>query len=61
MSRPHGRWSARAAPGEETLPTHERVAVAIRRTHHRKAEDAMRESAEVARQDTLHHRRTERG
>jgi len=37
----------------ETLPNHERVAVAIRRGHHRKAEDAMREIVEVARADAL--------
>jgi GntR family transcriptional regulator, galactonate operon transcriptional repressor len=37
----------------ETLASHERVAVAIRRGHHRKAEDAMREIVEVARADAL--------
>jgi GntR family transcriptional regulator, galactonate operon transcriptional repressor len=37
----------------EALPNHERVAVAIRRGHHRKAEDAMREIVEVARADAL--------
>jgi DNA-binding FadR family transcriptional regulator len=37
----------------ETLPNHERVALAIRRRHHRKAEEAMREIVEVARQDAL--------
>ncbi|HEY8456798.1 MAG TPA: FadR/GntR family transcriptional regulator [Actinopolymorphaceae bacterium] len=36
---------------KETLPNHERVAVAIRRGHHRKAEEAMREVVEVARAD----------
>ncbi|GAA5045105.1 DNA-binding FadR family transcriptional regulator [Thermocatellispora tengchongensis] len=36
---------------KETLPAHERVAVAIRRHHHRKAEEAMREVVEVARTD----------
>jgi GntR family transcriptional regulator, galactonate operon transcriptional repressor len=36
---------------KETLPNHERVAVAIRRGHHRKAEDAMRDVVEVARAD----------
>jgi DNA-binding FadR family transcriptional regulator len=40
----------------ETLPNHERVAVAIRRGHHRKAEDAMREIVEVARADALRER-----
>ena len=38
----------------QMLPNHERVAVAIRRGHHRKAEDAMREIVEVARDDALH-------
>jgi GntR family transcriptional regulator, galactonate operon transcriptional repressor len=37
----------------ETLPHHERVAVAIRRGHYRKAEDAMREIVEVARAEAL--------
>ncbi|MCG5218253.1 FadR/GntR family transcriptional regulator [Streptosporangium sp. KLBMP 9127] len=36
---------------KDTLPNHERVAVAIRRRHHRKAEEAMREVVEVARTD----------
>ncbi|MGH3490106.1 MAG: FadR/GntR family transcriptional regulator [Actinopolymorphaceae bacterium] len=39
------------AHNKETLPNHERVSVAIRRGHHRKAEDAMREVVEVARAD----------
>ncbi|MCA2221815.1 FadR/GntR family transcriptional regulator [Nonomuraea aurantiaca] len=42
------------AHNKETLPNHERVAVAIRRRHHRKAEEAMREVVEVARADALH-------
>ena len=37
----------------ETLPNHERVALAIRRGHHLKAEAAMREIVEVARDDAL--------
>jgi len=37
----------------ETLANHERVAVAIRRGHHRKAEEAMRDIVEVAREDAL--------
>jgi DNA-binding FadR family transcriptional regulator len=37
----------------DSLANHERVAIAIRRGHHRKAEDAMREIAEVARADAL--------
>jgi GntR family transcriptional regulator, galactonate operon transcriptional repressor len=37
----------------ETLPAHERVAVAIQRGHHHKAEAAMREVVEVARADVL--------
>jgi GntR family galactonate operon transcriptional repressor len=37
----------------ETLPNHERVAQAIRRGHHVKAEAAMREIVEVARDDAL--------
>lgn len=37
----------------ETLPGHERVALAIRRGHHLKAEAAMREIVEVAREDAL--------
>ncbi len=39
---------------KETLPNHERVAIAIRRGHHRKAEQAMRNIVEVARADVLH-------
>jgi GntR family galactonate operon transcriptional repressor len=35
----------------KTLPTHERVALAIRRGHHRKAEEAMRAVVEGARVD----------
>lgn len=38
---------------KETLPNHERVAVAIRHGHHRKAEQAMRDIVEVARADAL--------
>jgi DNA-binding FadR family transcriptional regulator len=37
----------------ETLPNHERVALAISRGHHLKAEAAMREIVEVARDDAL--------
>jgi GntR family transcriptional regulator, galactonate operon transcriptional repressor len=37
----------------ETLPNHERVALAIARGHHLKAEAAMREIVEVARDDAL--------
>jgi DNA-binding FadR family transcriptional regulator len=37
----------------ETLPSHERVALAIRRGHYLKAEAAMREIVEVARDDAL--------
>ena len=37
----------------ETLPNHERAALAIRRGHHLKAEAAMREIVEVARDDAL--------
>jgi GntR family transcriptional regulator, galactonate operon transcriptional repressor len=37
----------------ETLPNHERVALAIRRGHHVKAAEAMREIVEVARDDAL--------
>ncbi|HEY4463789.1 MAG TPA: FCD domain-containing protein, partial [Streptosporangiaceae bacterium] len=37
----------------ETLPHHERVALAIRRGHHLKAEAAMREIVELARTDAL--------
>jgi DNA-binding FadR family transcriptional regulator len=36
---------------KETLPLHERVAQAIRKRHHRRAEDAMREVVEGARYD----------
>jgi DNA-binding FadR family transcriptional regulator len=43
------------AHNKETLPGHERVAVAIRRRHHRKAEDAMRDVVEVARADAEQH------
>ena len=43
-----------------TLPNHERVTVAIRRRHHRKAEEAMREIVEVARQDALRGREERR-
>ena len=39
---------------KETLPNHEVVAVSIVRGHHRKAENAMREIVEVAREDALH-------
>jgi DNA-binding FadR family transcriptional regulator len=38
---------------KETLPNHERVAVAIRQGHRRKAEQAMRDIVEVARADAL--------
>jgi GntR family galactonate operon transcriptional repressor len=41
------------AHNKETLPAHERVAVAIRKRHHRKAEEAMREVVEVARDDAI--------
>ena len=41
----------------ETLANHGRVAVAIRRGHHRKAEDAMREIVEMARADALQEHR----
>jgi len=37
----------------ETLANHERLAVAIQRGHHRKAEEAMRDIVEVARADAL--------
>lgn len=37
----------------ETLPNHDRVAQAIRRGHHLKAEAAMRDIVEVARDDAL--------
>jgi DNA-binding FadR family transcriptional regulator len=47
---PHGHS---AGHNREALPSHERVAVAIRRGHHRKAEEAMREIVEVAREDAL--------
>ncbi|MBB2910349.1 DNA-binding FadR family transcriptional regulator [Streptosporangium becharense] len=43
------------AHNKETLPNHERVAVAIRRHHHRKAEEAMRDVVEVARADAEQH------
>jgi len=39
-----------------TLPSHERVALAIQRGHHLKAEAAMREIVEVARDDALRER-----
>jgi DNA-binding FadR family transcriptional regulator len=42
-----------AAHNRDTLPDHERVAVAIRRGHHLKAEAAMREIVEMARDDAL--------
>ena len=42
-----------AGHNRETLPGHERVAVAVRHGHHRKAEAAMREIVEVARDDAL--------
>ena len=42
-----------AGHNRETLPNHERVALAIRRGHHLKAEVAMREIVEVARDDAL--------
>jgi GntR family transcriptional regulator, galactonate operon transcriptional repressor len=42
-----------AGHNRETLPNHERVALAIRRGHHLKAEAAMREIVEVARDDAL--------
>jgi DNA-binding FadR family transcriptional regulator len=41
------------AHNKETLPNHEKVTVAIRNGHHRKAEAAMREIVEVAREDAL--------
>jgi DNA-binding FadR family transcriptional regulator len=41
------------AHNRETLPTHQRVAEAIQRGHHRKAEAAMREIVEGARADAL--------
>ncbi|MFC5828181.1 FadR/GntR family transcriptional regulator [Nonomuraea insulae] len=43
------------AHNKETLPGHERVAQAIRRRHHRKAEEAMRVVVEVARADAEQH------
>jgi GntR family galactonate operon transcriptional repressor len=49
--RPPGTHSA--GHNRETLPNHERVAVAIRHGHHLKAEAAMREIVEVARDDAL--------
>jgi GntR family galactonate operon transcriptional repressor len=42
-----------AGHNRETLPNHERVAVAIRHGHHLKAEAAMRDIVEVARDDAL--------
>ena len=42
-----------AGHNRETLPNHERVALAIQRGHHLKAEAAMREIVEVARDDAL--------
>lgn len=42
-----------AGHNRDTLPAHERAAVAIRRGHHLKAEAAMREVVEVARDDAL--------
>ena len=42
-----------AGHNRESLASHERVSVAIRRGHHRKAEDAMREIVEAARADAL--------
>ena len=48
--RPH---SHSAGHNRETLRGHERVALAIRRGHHRKAEEAMREIVEVARAGAL--------
>jgi len=42
-----------AGHNRQTLPAHERAALAIRRGHHRKAEAAMREVVEVARDDAL--------
>lgn len=47
------RHSRSVGHNRETLASHERVAIAIRRGHHRKAEDAMREIVEVARADAL--------
>ena len=41
------------AHNRETLPAHQRVAEAIGRGHHRKAEAAMREIVEGARADAL--------
>jgi GntR family galactonate operon transcriptional repressor len=41
------------AHNRETLPTHQRVAEAIQRGHHRKAEAAMREIVEGARADLM--------
>lgn len=38
---------------KETLPNHERVALSIQKRHHRKAEEAMRDIVEVAREDAL--------
>ena len=45
--------SRSAGHNHETLANHERVAIAIRRGHHRKAEDAMREIVEMARAGAL--------
>ncbi|MEU5100333.1 FadR/GntR family transcriptional regulator [Streptomyces sp. NPDC020996] len=45
---------------KETLPNHERVATAIRRGHHRRAEEAMRAVVETAREDAVHHRNGDR-
>jgi DNA-binding FadR family transcriptional regulator len=42
------------ARGRQTLPAHQRVAEAIQRGHHRKAEAAMREVVEGARADALY-------
>jgi DNA-binding GntR family transcriptional regulator len=41
------------AHNRETLPAHQRVAEAIQRGHHRKAEAAMREIVEGARADLI--------
>lgn len=38
---------------KETLPNHEKVTIAIRRRHHHKAEEVMREIVEIARADAL--------
>lgn len=47
------RHTHSAGHNREALPDHERVALAIRRGHHLKAEAAMREIVEVARADAL--------